>query len=73
MFSAPAGTVAVIQNNGKSDLTLTAQKENGKAFSTQTFNFTPLVDGTKYTVSLKKIPAAQTAGIYAASQGVITR
>ncbi len=74
MFSAPAGTVAVIQNNGKSDLTLTAQKENGKTFSTQTFNFlTPLVDGTKYTVSLKKIPAAQTAGIYAAAQGVITK
>ena len=74
MFSAPAGTVAVIQNNGKSDLTLTAQKENGKTFSTQTFNFlTPLVDGTKYAVSLKKIPAAQTAGIYAAAQGVITK
>lgn len=74
MFSAPAGTVAVIQNNGKSDLTLTAQKENGKTFGTQTFNFlTPLVDGTKYAVSLKKIPAAQTAGIYAAAQGVITK
>ena len=74
MFSAPAGTVAVVQNNGKYDVTLTAQKENGKTFSTQTFNFpTPLLDGSKYSVSLKKIPAAQTAGIYAAGQGVITK
>jgi len=74
MFSAPAGTVAVIQNNGKYDVTLTAQKENGKTFSTQTFNFpTPLLDGSKYSVTLKKIPAAQTAGIYAAGQGVITK
>jgi len=74
MFSGPAGTVAVIQNNGKYDVTLTAQKENDKTFSTQTFNFpTPLLDGSKYSVSLKKIPSAQTAGIYAAGQGVITK
>ena len=74
MFSAPAGTVAVLQNNGKYDVTLTAQKENGKTFSSQTFNFpTALLDGTKYSVSIKKIPAAQTAAIYEARQGVIAK
>jgi Tol biopolymer transport system component len=74
IFSSPAGTIAVIQNNGKYDVTLTAQKESGKTFSTQTFNFpTALLDGTKYTIVLKKIPAGQTGSIYAARQGVITK
>lgn len=70
MFSAPTSTPIVLQNNGKSDLSLVAQKESGKTFSTSTFNFpTLLLDGTKYKVTLKKAPTGQTCSIYAAGEG----
>ena len=70
MFSAPTSTSIVLQNNGKSDLSLVAQKESGKTFSTSTFNFpTLLLDGTKYKVTLKKAPTGQTCSIYAAGEG----
>ncbi len=74
IFSAPAGTIATIQYNGKNDLTLTAQKAGAKTFSNEAFHFpSPLPDGTKYTVALKKMPASQTAIIYAAAQGSIAK
>jgi hypothetical protein len=70
MFGAPSGTNIVLQNNGKSDLSLVAQKESGKTFSTNNFNFpTPLLDRTKYKVTLKKAPTGQTCSIYAAGEG----
>src|SRR5665647_1963273 len=70
IFSALSGSAIILQNNGKSDLSLVAQKESGKTFSTNTFNFpTPLLDGTKYKVTLKKAPTGQTCSIYAAGEG----
>lgn len=70
IFSAPSGSAITLQNNGKSDLSLVAQKESGKTFSTNTFHFpTPLLDGTKYKVTLKKAPTGQTCSIYAAGEG----
>lgn len=72
MFSAPVGTGIVLQNNGKNDLPIVAKKESGQNFSTNTFNFpTPVLDNTKHKLSLKKIPAGQTANIYAGAEGVM--
>jgi hypothetical protein len=71
-YSALAGLGIVLQNDGKNDLILTAQKITEKTFSTNTFNFpTPLLDGTKYKVSLKKIPAGQTGSIYTGGEGTM--
>ncbi len=70
IFSAPSGAGIVLQNNGKNDFTLTAKKETGKTFSANTFNFpTPLLNGTKYKVTLKKAPTGQTCSIYAGGEG----
>jgi Tol biopolymer transport system component len=72
IFSAPAGTAIVLQNNSKNDLTLTTRKETGKTYSTNTFNFPiPLLDGAKFKVTLKKITPGQTAGIYAGADGLM--
>lgn len=74
MFSAPAGTGIVLQNNGKADLALIAKKETGNNFSTNTFHFpTPLLDSTKFKIVLKKIPIGQTANIYAGAEGKMPR
>src|SRR5665647_1597904 len=54
MFGAPSGTNIVLQNNGKSDLSLVTQKESGKTYSSNNFSFaTSLLDGTKFKVTLK--------------------
>lgn len=71
-FSAPVGSEIILQNNGKSDLTLKAAKETGKNFSTTGFDFIgPLADGSKFKVSIKKIPAAQNLVIYSGAEGVM--
>ncbi len=72
IFSGPAGSVIVLQNNAKSDLTLTAKKEPGITYSNNTFSFaTPFPDSSKYKVSIKKFPAGQTAIIYAGEAGIM--
>lgn len=70
IFSAPSGSVIILQNNAKNDITLTAKKEFGQVFSNNPFSFaTPFPDGTKYKVTLKKAPAGQTCIIYSGSEG----
>jgi len=70
IYSAPSGSAIILQNNAKNDLPLTAKKETGKTYSNNTFSFaTPFPDGTKYKVTLKKAPAAQTCIIYAGGEG----
>ena len=72
IFSGPAGTSITLQNNGKSDLILTAKKETGKVFSNNTFNFaTPFPDGIKYKVTIKKTPVGQTGSIYSGGEGTM--
>jgi len=72
MFSAPTGTSVILQNNGKSDLTISVSKENGKLFNTSTFNFsTGLPDKTTFKISIKKTPASQTCAIYSGSEGTM--
>lgn len=72
IYYAPSGSSITLQNNGKSDLTLTAKKEPGKVFSDNPFSFvTPLPDGTKYEVTLKKTPAGQTCIIYGGGEGAM--
>jgi hypothetical protein len=73
IFSGPAGTTMVLQNNGKNDLSLTLPKESGKPFNSNTFNFpAPLLDGTKFKVTLKSLPAGQTGNIYSGGSGVMS-
>ena len=73
MFSAPAGTIIVLQNNSKNDLTLAAPK-GGKNYITNTFNFsTPLTKDAKYKVTLTKTAPGQTCVIYAGAEGVISQ
>lgn len=70
LFSGPSGTNIILQNNGKNDLSLTAQKESGKNFNTNTFKFpTPLLDSSNFKISFKKAPAGQTCVIYAGAEG----
>ena len=72
-FSAPAGTSIVLQNNGKNDLTLTAQK-GGRTYLTNTFNFSsPLTKDAKYKVTVKKITTGQTCVIYAGADGLMSQ
>ena len=73
VFSAPAGTGIVLQNNGKSDLSLSTPKESGKTYVTNKFTFpgTQLKDA-KFKVSVKKIIAGQTCVVYAGADGVIS-
>ncbi len=72
IFSGPAGTTIVLQNNGKNDLSLTLPKESGKTFASNTFNFpVPLLDGAKFKVTIKKSPVGQTAYIYRGGDGVM--
>src|SRR6478736_6610549 len=72
MFSAPAGTSTVLQNNGKNDLTLTAPK-GGKTYLTNSFNFsTPLPKDSSYKVTLKKTAGGQTCVIYAGAVGIMS-
>ena len=70
IYYAPSGSSIILQNNAKNDLPLTAKKETGKTYSNNTISFaTPFPDGTKYKVTLKKAPAAQTCIIYAGGEG----
>lgn len=72
IYSAPSGSIIVLQNNGKNDLTLTAKKETGMNYSSNNFRFaTPFPDGTKYKITLKKAPAGQTCVIYAGTEGTL--
>ena len=74
IFSAPAGTNIVLQNDGKNDLSLVARKETGKTISENVFNFTsPIPIDSKIKVILKKIPAGKTCIIYSGGQGVMTQ
>lgn len=70
LFSAPSGSFILLQNNNKNDLSITAQKESGKNFSTNTFKFpTPLLDSSHFKISFKKAPAGQTCFVYAGAEG----
>lgn len=70
IYCAPSGSSVILLNNAKNDLTLTAKKEVGQVYSKNAFSFaTPLPDGTKYKVTVKKAPAGQTCIIYAGSEG----
>jgi hypothetical protein len=70
LFSAPSGSNILLQNNNKNDLSLTAQKESGKNFSTNTFKFpTALLDSSIFKITFKKEPAGQTCFIYAGASG----
>src|SRR6266542_2027803 len=70
LFSAPSGSNVLLQNNGKNDLSLTAQKESGKNFSTNMFKFqTPFMVSSNFKISFKKAPAGQTCFIYAGAEG----
>ena len=72
IYSAPSGSTIILQNNAKSDLTLTAKKEAGKVYSNNSFSFaTPFPNGTKYKVNLKKAAAGQTCIIYAGGEGTM--
>ena len=72
IFSGPAGTVIVLQNNSKNDLSLTVPKEIGKNFTYNTFSFVaPLLDSAKFKVTIKNLPAGQTGNIYAGGAGVM--
>ncbi len=72
IYSAPSGSIIVIQNNAKNDLTLTAKKETGVVFSNNAFSFaTPFPGGVKYKVTLKKVPVGQTGCVYNGSDGTM--
>lgn len=71
-YSALTGSEIVLQNNGINNLILSAKKNTDKNYSTNTFNFpTALLNGTKYKVTLKKIPAGQTGSIYTGGEGTM--
>ena len=70
LFSALSGSNILLQNNGKNDLSITAQKESGENFSTNTFKFqTPFLDSSNFKISFKKAPAGQTCSVYAGAEG----
>lgn len=70
IYSAPGGATIILQNNGKSDLTLTTQKKTGNNFSSKQFGFpAKFSDNTKYKITIKKMPPGQTANIYAGTEG----
>ena len=74
VFSAPAGTNIVLQNNGKADLPLVAKKEEGRNFSENTFNFpVPLPADSKIKVIIKKIPSGKTCTIYSGGEGIMSQ
>ncbi|MDO9257911.1 MAG: hypothetical protein Q7U54_20520 [Bacteroidales bacterium] len=71
-YCAPSGSTLILQNNAKNDLTITAKKEAGLVFSSNSFNFaTPFPNGAKYKVTLKKAPIGQTCIIYSGSEGTM--
>lgn len=72
IYCAPAGSSITLQNNAKNDLAVTAKKEAGQVYSSNSFSFaTPFPNGTKYKVTLKKAPAGQTCIIYSGSDGTM--
>jgi Tol biopolymer transport system component len=71
-ISAPAGSSIELQNGDKNNLIIKIPNETGKVYSTQDFHFTsPLMDGAKYKVTLKKIPMGQTGIIYSGAEGTM--
>ena len=72
IFYAPAGIGIVLQNNGKSDLSILPKKENGKTFTLTNFNFpTQLEDGAKFSITAKNITAGQTIYMYPGANGTM--
>ncbi len=71
-YSAISGMGIVLQNNAANDLTIIAQKNAEKIYSTTNFNFSAaLLDRTKFKVTFKKIPAGQTGSIYSGGEGAM--
>ena len=72
IFYAPSGIGIVLQNNGKSDLTIPPKKENGKTVIVSDFNFpTPLANGSKFKITAKNITAGQTIYMYPGANGTM--
>ena len=69
---APAGTSITLQNNGKNDLIVAIPKEPGKVYDIKNYNFPiPILDSTKFNVTLKKAATGQTTVIYSAGTGIM--
>lgn len=74
MFTGPAGTAIILQNNGKNDLAISIPAVNGKFYGTNNFKFpTPLPKDSKYKLSFKKMAAGQTCVIYAGPEGSMSQ
>lgn len=72
ILGAPSGSGVSLQCNAKNDLSISILKKNGEAFGNNVFKFaTALLDGTKFKVALKNVPAGKTANIYAGGEGVL--
>ena len=72
IFYAPAGIGIVVQNNGKSDLTLSPKKESGKLFTVSNFIFPiPIANGAKFNITAKNITAGQTIYLYPGANGTM--
>jgi len=69
---APTGTSITLQNSGKNDLIVSIPKESGKVYDAKNFNFpTPILDSTKFNVTLKKAAVGQTTVIYSGGEGIM--
>lgn len=72
-FYGPVGALAVLQNNGGDDLSVTVTRSVGTdAYDATAFSFaTKLLDGTAYQVSVKTAPAGQTCSVYKGATGTL--
>ncbi|MFA5330547.1 MAG: hypothetical protein WC384_22335 [Prolixibacteraceae bacterium] len=69
---APTSTSITLQNSGKNDLIVSIPKEPGKVYGSKNFNFpTPILDSTKFNVTLKKAAGGQTTVIYSGGEGIM--
>lgn len=69
---APTSTSITLQNNGKNDLVVMIPKESGKVYDIKYFNFpTPILDSTKFKITLKKAAGGQTTIIYGGGEGMM--
>jgi len=69
---APTGTSITLQNSGKNDLIVSIPKEPGKVYDIKNFIFpTPILDSTKFNVTLKKAADGQTTIIYSGEEGLM--
>jgi len=74
IYSAPIGTNIILQNDGKNDLSLVAQKNGEKNFSENVFNFpNPVLIDSKIKVTVKKLPTGKTCAIYSGSEGIMSQ